>query len=159
MEELFSLLPTLIIFFIIFKRVSGIFEKINEKNQEMRGEEIIYEEPESFAEELVYNEQVPAVNENENMIEEIKDTDIEEEVMASDNIKTDKVQAEKKSAIFNKKAKKEIAVKKEERRSRKKNTIFPGNKLQQKDIVRGFVFKQILDEPRAKKPWQAANKR
>jgi len=159
MDELISLLPALIIFFFIFKRISGIFEKIAEKSEEMSGEEIIYEEPESFEEELIYDEQELAVNKKANKAKEIKDTNIEEEVLESDNIKADKVQAEKKSYRFNKKASKEIAAKKEKRRTRTKNTIFPGNKLQQEDIVRGFVFKQILDEPRAKKPWKADNKR
>ncbi len=148
MEELFSLLPTVVIFIFIFKKIAGIFEKIAEKNREIRDEDIVYGEPGDNAEQKndIEKEGEISVADSPKTVKQItKNNDLEPK-------------SNSKRKIENSINKKNVSSKNKEIQKKKVKNIFPKNEFTQEDIVKGFVFKQILAGPRAKRKWKPVNR-
>ncbi len=157
MDEIFSLLPALFIFFFIFKRISNIFENANKENRDINEEEIIYEQSEIRQSKKDDNNTSEQLQSIESVDKEKDDSNKRDNSYEEENNVT--VNRDLKENSYSRSVATKQAKTESENRKKEKDDIFPDNKLKQKDIVRGIIFKQILDKPRAKNPWEPVSKK
>ena len=137
MEVLFSNLPTLIFFFIIASR---IIKKMTEQAQEFKLEKPNYE-PNKDDNIDLESDLENKNNELNKAIMNQKNKEDEINISSKDNYKS--VTKEKKNNLDK--------IKEEEIKDTKNKII--DQKSIEKDILKGLIFKEILDKPRAKRPY------
>lgn len=183
MEELFAFLPALFILLIVGSRLYAAFKKLTEKQNKS-----IYENPGSsegnFADEngqsgreknnssdgknLVDNAVRKYMNskfENEKSRQrksEIYPENQAEEDMINEENQEMAAKGEEQSEEISDKS----VIKEKSRKSRRKikqtvedkgKDVF-GQKLSEDDLVKGIIFKEILDEPRARRPYNPTHR-
>jgi len=167
MEQLFEFLPVLfIVLYVIKKIIEGFKDLELETPQSGNDYSDDYKRDEkNYSEEKVQQKIEDNLQNYEGYTERKKES-LKEKQKTEEELKQKKFSAEKK-----KKQREEKQKKRKKRKQKHRDLVSPsqkgestldsviGKEIKNKDVVKGVIFKEILDDPRAKKPYQPVYKK